>query len=529
MVLNTSVKISKNHECHAALCMQRNNNQPIKHLKQIIMASKTHNTPKNPKKQDSGKKEGKMLWQGRLSKAPREIVFDYMSAENIVLDKALAEYDIEGSIAHALMLAKTGVVKKDEAKAIVGGLMTLALAQKEGKLELKKELEDVHMNVESQLTGLTASGKKLHTGRSRNDQINLDMRLYMRHEILRLLKNINKLDRSLSHISEKKMPYCAYTHTRVAQPISVAYWAGAYFEGFARDAQRLANAYDALNTSPLGSGAVAGTTLPIDRDYTAKILGFDSVQANSTDCSSSRGEFEADVAYACSTIMMRLSRMSEEIIWQSQKGLLELPDEYCTGSSMMPQKKNADIFELVRGRCARAYSDLFHILAVMKSLPLGYNSDTQETKFAIMSALKTANDSVYLVSDAISKLEFNKAKILLEIDEGFGTATELSDVLVKRAIPFREAHGHVGSIVKYLVKEKRTLSSLTSAELENLSSLRIPQMEISAACNPDKSDRYLSTISKEKIAQVESLSIERERKLEHATKEMEAEIVKILA
>ncbi|HQT44451.1 MAG TPA: argininosuccinate lyase, partial [Candidatus Micrarchaeota archaeon] len=392
-----------------------------------------------------------------------------------------------------------------------------------------KELEDVHMNVETALTKLTENGKKLHTGRSRNDQINLDMRLYMRQEILRLLKNLHNLDKSLAKLGAQKIPYCAYTHTRVAQPISVAYWAGAYFAGFERDGVRLANAYDLLNQSPLGSGAVAGTTLPIDRAYTAKLLGFSSVQENATDCSSSRGEFEADAAYACATIMMRLSRMSEEVIWQSQKGIIDLPDEYCTGSSMMPQKKNADIFELVRGRCARGYSNLFHILAAMKSLPLGYNSDTQETKFAIMSALKTANDSVYIVAEAVAKLEFNKAKIIAEIDEGFACATELSDVFVMRGTPFREAHGHVGSIVKYLIKEKRALSSLTSAEVESLTGLRVPQTGISAAISPDKSDRYVSTITKEKLAGTESLFFERGRKLEQATKEMESEIAAILS
>ncbi len=472
---------------------------------------------------------GKMLWQGRLAASPKEIVFDYMSSENIELDKALVEYDIEGSIAHALMLEKAKLVKKEEAKAIIGGLMKILLEQKDGRFVMAKELEDVHMNVETALTKLTENGKKLHTGRSRNDQINLDMRLYMRQEILKLMKNLHSLDKSLAKLGAQKIPYCAYTHTRVAQPISVAYWAGAYFSGFERDGIRLANAYDLLNQSPLGSGAVAGTTLPIDRAYTARLLGFDSVQENATDCSSSRGEFEADVAYACATIMMRLSRMSEEIIWQSQKGIIDLPDEYCTGSSMMPQKKNADIFELVRGRCARAYSNLFHILSAMKSLPLGYNSDMQETKFAIMSALKTANDSVYLVAEAVAKLEFNREKIIAEIDEGFACATELSDVFVRRGAPFREAHGHVGSIIKYLLKEKRKLSSITSAEIESLTGLRVPQTEISGAISPDKSDRYVSTITKEKLAGTEALFFERGRKLEQATKEMESEIANLLA
>ncbi|MFA5106206.1 MAG: argininosuccinate lyase [Candidatus Micrarchaeia archaeon] len=492
-----------------------------------MAATKKTKTSKHEKSHAKPAHPAKMLWQGRLAASPKDIVFDYMSSENIALDKALVEYDIEGSIAHALMLAKAGIIKQDEAKAIVGGLMKILLEQKDGKFEMRKEFEDVHMNVESALTKMTDNGKKLHTGRSRNDQINLDMRMYMRREILSLLKSLHMLGSSLASLSEKRLPYCAYTHTRVAQPISVAYWAGAYFAGFERDAKRLANAYDMLNSSPLGSGAVAGTTLPIDREYTARLLGFDSVQENATDCSSSRGEFEADVAYACSTIMMRLSRMAEEIIWQSQKGLIDLPDEYCTGSSMMPQKKNADIFELVRGRCAREYSNLFHVLAVMKSLPLGYNSDTQETKYAIMSALKTANDSTRLVADAASKLEFNKEKIMDEIESGFGCATELSDVFVKHGTSFRDAHGHVGSIVKHLIAGKRAMSSLTSAEIENLVAMRIPQSEISAACNPDKSSRYLPAITKAKLDQIGGMVSTREARLDTATKEMEAEMDKL--
>jgi len=308
------------------------------------------------KKQNKG--NAKMLWQGRLEATPEEIVFNYMSAENIALDAALVEHDIKGSMAHAVMLHEKGLLSLHEAKAILSGLEVVLADYKKGDFALERKLEDVHMNVEAKLTEIDAHGKKLHTARSRNDQINLDMRMYMRAEIITLLKKLHALGVSLEGLSKQSVPMPAYTHTRVAQPISVSYWANSYFDGFFRDAVRLSRAYDMLNTNPLGSGAVAGTTLPIDRGLTAKLLGFASVQENSLDCSSNRGEFEAQVAFVCSLIMTRLSRMCEELIWQSQKGLVALPDKFCTGSSMMPQKKNADILELVRGRSARAYASL---------------------------------------------------------------------------------------------------------------------------------------------------------------------------
>ncbi|MBM3229905.1 argininosuccinate lyase, partial [Candidatus Parvarchaeota archaeon] len=433
------------------------------------------------------------------------------------------------SIAHALMLYKNKLLTQHEAKAILEGLKKILGQHKAGSFTLVRELEDVHMNVEAQLTKLTPHGKKVHTARSRNDQVNLDMRLYMRAQIIELLEKLAGLGKALAIVSAKKIPMAAYTHTRVAMPISVSYWANAYFDSFARDALRLSNAYDMLNTNPLGSGAVAGTSLPIDREYTAKLLGFESVQENSLDCSSSRGEFEAEVAFGCCLVLLHLSRICEELVWQSQKGLVSLPDQYCTGSSMMPQKKNADILELVRGRAGRAYGNLLHILVSLKGLPSGYNSDTQETKFAIMSSLQTAKQSVEVLARVLPDLEFDKAKLVEEIEQGYACATELSDVLVSAGVPFRDAHSKVGQIVKQCISSKTYLSALKPERIEQMAEVLVDKGELAQAVNPDKTNQYDAKIAASRIVWLEGLAGKKSEKLAQASKLLYAELEAALA
>src|SRR5512143_482887 len=304
----------------------------------------------------------KMLWGGRFEKGPARETLEFNSAENISLDAGLVAYDILGSLAHVRMLYKQEILSTAEYESLRDALRALLAQSQGGGFRLDPALEDVHMNVESAVTKMTPSGKKMHTARSRNDQVLLDMRLYMRDRILAMLLAIGRLQEAFAKLSEKDGPMVAYTHTRVAQPITISFWCDAWSRSFARDSARLKEAYRRVNMNPLGACAVAGTGWNIDRSETAALLAFDGVQENELDTVSSRGECEAEVLSALSLAMCKLSRLSEELIWLSEKGLLDLSEEHTTGSSIMPNKKNPDTLELIRGRAGRVYGNLTHCL-----------------------------------------------------------------------------------------------------------------------------------------------------------------------
>lgn len=408
----------------------------------------------------------KKLWGGRFSKGPRKEVLEFNSAENIALDSKLVKYDIQGSIAHVKMLSKQKILKSGEADKIISALKEILADWEGGRLVLDPSLEDVHMNIESAVTAKTPHGKKMHTARSRNDQILLDMRMYMRDSVKESMSRIRSLQHALANLEDG--PMAGYTHTRMAQPITVSFWAEALVHGLERDYERLKSCLSRINQSPLGACAIAGTKWNIDREYTAKLLGFESVQGNELDTISSRGEMEAELLSNLSIMMARLSGLAEEIIWLSEKGMIRLPDDLCTGSSIMPNKKNPDILELVRARAARVYGNLTHVLTVKKGLISGYHSDMQETKYAIMQGLETANSSLAIMEAVISDIHFDSEKISAELDSGFAQATEIADHLAMGALPFREAHERAGKLVKYCEKNKTTLMKVGKSTAEKI-------------------------------------------------------------
>lgn len=401
-----------------------------------------------------------MLWGGRFSKNTKKNLLLFNSSDNILIDENLVEYDIVGSIAHVKMLAKQKLIKQEESDAILKALNEVLSEWKSGTFKLDKSLEDVHMNVEVAVTKKTPHGKKMHTARSRNDQVNLDMRLYMRDQVNSLLLAVKKLQDAFVLFGKSNITIPAHTHTRVAQPITSKFYSNAYTVSFGKDIERLEQFYKRLNRSPLGACALAGTSLPIDREYTAKLLGFDSVEENSLETISSRGELEAELVFICSVLATKLSRIAEDMIWFSYVGLVELPEDYCTGSSIMPNKMNPDVFELIRGRTGKINGNLVNLLTIMKGTPTGHNADTQETKKAVMDSIETILASLLISAEIILKIKWNKKKADELIKVNYATATILADDLVKQGIPFREAHEKVGSLIKKLEKEGRYLEDL---------------------------------------------------------------------
>jgi argininosuccinate lyase len=399
-----------------------------------------------------------MLWGGRFSKGPDKGILEFNSVENIQLDEKLVPYDIIGSIAHVKMLQKQGIISKKESAEIIKSLKGIMEDWEEGKFKLNPKLEDVHMNIETAVSKKTEHGKKMHTARSRNDQVLLDMRMYMRDQIILLAKAMSSMQKSLAKLAKKDGVMVGYTHTRVAQPITISLWCDAQVQALQRDMERLKECYKRVNRNPLGACALAGTPWKIDRAYTAKLLAFGGVQENELDTISSRGEAEAELLSALSIMMSRLSGLAEELIWLSQKGLVGLPDEFCTGSSIMPNKKNPDALELVRGRASRVHSNLFHILSVKKGLISGYHSDMQETKYAVMSGIETSLASIIVMAKLLERLEFDQDAIKQELEQGFAQATEIADRLAMQGMPFREAHGKAGKLVKECEKKGITLS-----------------------------------------------------------------------
>ncbi|MCD8396552.1 MAG: argininosuccinate lyase [Lachnospiraceae bacterium] len=406
------------------------------------------------------------LWGGRFTKATDQMVYDFNAS--ISFDKRLYRQDIEGSLAHVKMLAKQGILTEKERDQITAGLEGILTDVENGTLAITPEYEDIHSFVEANLTErIGDAGKKLHTGRSRNDQVALDMRMYVRDAVKETDRLVKELLKVLYRIMEENldtfMP--GFTHLQKAQPVTLAHHIGAYFEMFKRDRSRLADIYKRMNYCPLGAGALAGTTYPLDRDYTAELLGFDGPTMNSMDSVSDR-DYVIEYLSALSTIMMHLSRFSEEIIiWNSNEyRFVEIDDAYSTGSSIMPQKKNPDIAELVRGKTGRVYASLMGILTTMKGIPLAYNKDMQEDKEGTFDAIDTVNACLPLFTDMLDTMKFNKDVMEASAKNGFTNATDVADYLVSHGVPFRDAHGISGRLVLRCIAENKALDDLSLAE-----------------------------------------------------------------
>ncbi|WP_449598837.1 argininosuccinate lyase [Niallia sp. Marseille-Q9988] len=415
----------------------------------------------------------KKLWGGRFTKSAEEWVDEF--GASISFDQELVLEDIEGSIAHVAMLSKTGILPVEDAEKIKDGLLTLKKQAENDELTFSVKLEDIHLNLESQLTDLIGPvGGKLHTGRSRNDQVATDMHLYLRRQVKLIIQLLNELQVALlekaeNHI-ETVMP--GYTHLQRAQPISFAHHLMAYFWMFERDKQRYQENLARINLSPLGAGALAGTTFPIDRVYSADLLGFDSIYENSMDAVSDR-DFILEFLSTSSILMMHLSRFSEEIIlWSSQEfKFIELDDSFSTGSSIMPQKKNPDMAELIRGKTGRVYGNLMGLLTVLKGLPLSYNKDMQEDKEGMFDTVKTVVGSLRIFAGMIQTMKVNEQGMEKATKNDFSNATELADYLSDKGMPFREAHEVVGKLVLYCVNKNCYLQDLSINELKEASSL----------------------------------------------------------
>ena len=411
------------------------------------------------------------LWGGRFTKQTDQLVFDFNAS--ITFDKRLFHEDVTGSIVHATMLEKQGILTEEERKSIVEGLTGILEDVDDGTLAIDETQEDIHSFVEATLIDrIGDAGKKLHTGRSRNDQVALDMRLYTRARVAETDGLLKKLLEAILDTMENNldtyMP--GFTHLQKAQPITLAHHYGAYFEMFKRDRQRLADIYKRMNYCPLGAGALAGTTYPLDREYTARLLRFEGPTLNSIDSVADR-DYLIEFLSALSTIMMHLSRFSEEIIiWNSNEyQFVELDDAYSTGSSIMPQKKNPDIAELVRGKTGRVYGALMALLTTMKGLPLAYNKDMQEDKEMAFDAMDTAADCITLFTGMIRTMKFRKDRMAKSAMNGFTNATDAADYLVGKGVPFRDAHGIIGRLVLYCIEKDTSIDALSLEELRSIS------------------------------------------------------------
>ena len=411
------------------------------------------------------------LWGGRFTKETDQLVYNFNAS--ISFDKRFYEQDIRGSIAHVTMLAKQGILTEDEKKQIIDGLNGIREDVENGTLEITDKYEDIHSFVEANLIDrIGDAGKKLHTGRSRNDQVALDMKLYTRSEITALQGLVVDMLRELLAImkdnTETIMP--GFTHLQKAQPITLAHHMGAYFEMFRRDRSRLADIYARMNYCPLGSGALAGTTYPLDRAYSAELMGFSGPTMNSMDSVADR-DYVIELLSAMSTIMMHLSRFSEEIIiWNSNEyQFVEIDDAYSTGSSIMPQKKNPDIAELVRGKTGRVYGALMSILTTMKGIPLAYNKDMQEDKELTFDAIDTVKGCLALFEGMVSTMKFRNDVMENSAKHGFTNATDAADYLVNHGVPFRDAHGIVGRLVLYCLDKKISLDEMSLEEYKAIS------------------------------------------------------------
>ncbi len=411
------------------------------------------------------------LWGGRFTKATDQMVYDFNAS--ISFDKKLFAQDVRGSRAHVKMLAYVGVITDAECDEILKGLDSIEADVNSGKLDITSEYEDIHSFVEANLIDRIGDpGKKLHTGRSRNDQVALDMRLYTRDQVEATAEDLKHLLSTILGIMEEHidtiMP--GFTHLQKAQPITLAHHMGAYFEMFKRDVLRLQDIRERMNYCPLGSGALAGTTYPLDRNMTAELLGFYGPTLNSMDGVSDR-DYLIEFLSALCTIQMHLSRFSEEvIIWNSNEyRFVEIDDGFSTGSSIMPQKKNPDIAELVRGKTGRVYGALTSLLTTMKGIPLAYNKDMQEDKELAFDAMKTVQDCIVLFDGMLATMNFNKDVMADSAKNGFTNATDAADYLVNHGVPFRDAHGIIGQVVLYCIDKKIAIDDMSLEELKAIS------------------------------------------------------------
>ena len=450
----------------------------------------------------------KKPWGGRFKERTSAAVETF--TESISFDKRLWKHDIQGSIAHATMLGRQGIISSRDADAIVTGLAGIADEIESGKFRFRNDLEDIHMNIEAALVKkIGDAGKRLHTARSRNDQVALDLRLYVREETREVIALILKLQKTLLRIAARNvnaiMP--GYTHLQRAQPVSLAHHLLAHVEMMQRDRGRFEDSMKRTDVMPLGSGALSGTTLPIDRKFVARQLGFREVSANSIDAVSDR-DFVAEFLCCASVSMMHLSRFAEELVlWSTEEfKLIEISDRFTTGSSIMPQKKNPDVAELVRGKTGRVYGDLITLLTLLKGLPLSYNRDMQEDKFPLFDAVDTLKACLAVMNEMLPEIKFNVLKMRRTAGEGYSTATDIAEYLVGKGIPFREAHEITGKIVLRCIEGKRDLSSLSLAELKAF--CPVISEDIFKALDPSESVRrrssYGGTSPSEIMKQIEN-------------------------
>ncbi|HEV8720971.1 MAG TPA: argininosuccinate lyase [Candidatus Binatia bacterium] len=418
-----------------------------------------------------GKAKGGKLWGGRFAAETANSVEAFTAS--IAVDARLYRHDILGSIAHAKMLAKQRIIPARDAQKIVRGLETIRREIDHGKFAFSEADEDIHMNVERRLTKLIGpAGGKLHTARSRNDQVALDMRLYLRDEVKIIIAALQALQQELARAAKKYLDVImpGYTHLQRAQPVLFSHHLLAYFDMFERDCERFAGCLERINVLPLGSGALAGTTFPIDRVYVAKLLGFPRVSKNSIDAVSDR-DFLLEFLATSSILFVHLSRLADELVlWSTQEfGFVELPDGYCTGSSMMPQKKNPDVPELIRGKTGRVFGHLQALLTIMKGLPLAYNRDLQEDKVPLFDTADTVKASVKIMSEIVAGMKVMAERMLSAAQDGFMNATDLADYLVARGLPFRAAHQVAGAVVQFCVTQGKRIEALSLVELRRFS------------------------------------------------------------
>ncbi len=413
----------------------------------------------------------KKPWAGRFTIKTSRSVEDY--TESISFDKRLWKYDIEGSIAHAKMLSKQGIIPKRSGSRIVTGLREIYKEIEEGRFRFSAGLEDIHMNIEAALIRKVGDiGGMLHTARSRNDQVALDLRLYLRASVLEILVLLANLETVLTDMAESMFGLVipGYTHTQRAQPVLLSHHLMAYAQMFDRDRARLGDALKRINVLPLGAGALAGTSMPVDRQYVASLLGFDAVSENSMDSVADR-DFALEFLSCAAVLMMHVSRMAEEIIlWSSEEfGFIELSDAFTTGSSIMPQKKNPDVAELMRGKTGRVYGNLMSLLVIMKGLPLTYNRDMQEDKEAVFDTVDTVTATLSILPPMLKNMSFCKERMEDSSDAAFSTATDIAEYLVKKGLPFRTAHEITGKIVRFCIDKGKRLQDLDISAYKSFS------------------------------------------------------------
>jgi argininosuccinate lyase len=413
----------------------------------------------------------KKPWGGRFTQETNELTEEFTAS--ISFDKRLYRYDITGSMAYCEALTKAGIISQNEKGKILQALKEIEQEIEKGEFPFSSQLEDIHMHIEERLIAkIGETGGKLHTGRSRNDQIALDLRLYLKEKVTTIIDLIKGFQASVVGVADKQrdiiMP--GYTHLRKAQPILFAHHLMAYYEMVKRDRERLVNALGRIDVLPLGSGALAGTPYPIDREYLAKLLGFAAISQNSIDAVSDR-DFVGEFLFCCSLLMMHLGRLCEEfIVWSAPEfGFLRLPQAFCTGSSIMPQKANPDVLELIRAKTGRVYGALVTLLTVLKALPLAYNRDLQEDKEPLFDTVDTVKNSLKIMTSLIANVEVHKEAMRKAASEEYTNATDLADYLTKKGLPFREAHQITGKAVQYAEEKRKTLDDLSLDELRTFS------------------------------------------------------------